>query len=207
MPDLFDQLPAPLDPPTSAVGRPLGAKRVSANGKRIGRPPGAQNRGSLQLGKYLEAQFGGMTPGQQSAEMALVKPGDVARAKADAGELVRLGLLRPVVLDLGIPKLQLAQIVKAVRLAIALGCDTRDAYLLGQKEREGLLKYVHQVLPPAKDGAGAPAATVFLVPEGEAVAAASIGQLPDDDDADPDFAEEFAAPLRQVGCGKSDEAT
>lgn len=199
MTDLFDQLPQTANLPTTVPSARAAGGRLSANGKRLGRPPGAPNKGSLQLGKYLEAQFGGMTPGQQSAEIAMVKPRDLKAARAMAKELM--------IIDLDLSPMMLAQVVKAEQLARALGCKRFEAWELLRREREALFKYVHQVLPPAKDGNGVPPATVFLVPEGEAVAAASIGQLPDDDAADPDFAEEFAAPARQVGRGKSDADT
>lgn len=193
MPDLFDQLPTPLQ---GAQTQRRGAT-LSANGKRIGRPPGARSKGSLQLGKYLEAQFGGMTPGQQSAEIAMVRPRDLKAAKAMARELG--------IVDLDLTPMMLAMVVKAEQLARGIGCKRFEAWELLRREREALFKYVHQALPPAKDAAGAPLPMVFLVPEGEA-ADAAIADLADDE-VDPDFIEEFSQSPRQVGYAKSDDAT
>lgn len=144
--------------------------------RRRGRPPGARNKRSADLGRYVEAMFGGMTPGQQAAELALIKPAEIKRAKADARELG--------VVDLDLPPLMLAMVVKATRLANALGIEKADAWVLLQKERADLMPYIHQRQAQAPDGSKKPPAppTVFLVPEGEAQA--QLADLtPDDDDA------------------------
>ena len=77
-----------------------------------------------------------MTPGQQSARLCLVTARELKAARGD---------------------LTGAMVAKAKHLAIELGCDPRDAWLLLQKEREQLLPYVHQKQPqaaePAKEGA------------------------------------------------------
>jgi hypothetical protein len=131
-----------------------------------------------------------MTPGQQSAEIALVSPDDVEAAEADARDL---GLV-----DLGLDGISLAMAVKATRLSRALRCEPYEAWLILTREREGLMKYVHQVQPQAKDRAGAPAATVYVVPEGS-VADVAAGALPGDDE-DPDFTELFdAEPVDEPG--------
>lgn len=103
-----------------------------------------------------------MTPGQQSAALALVSPKDLKAAKGDAVELGLDGL--------GLSDLALAMVVKAKRLALALGIETAGAWLLLQKEREALMPYVHQrqaqAEAPATDKT--PPATVFVIQEGEA---------------------------------------
>lgn len=134
--------------------------------RRRGRPPGAKGKRSTDLGRYIEATFGG-TPGQQAAQLALVSPREVKNAKADARALGLFDLV-----ELGLPDAMLAQVVKAHRLAIALRCDPRDAWLLMQKEREGLMPYVHQRQPQkAEEKPGAKRATVYVIPDGDAPAA------------------------------------
>lgn len=145
--------------------------------RRRGRPPGSKNLRSLDLAKYIEAAYGGLTPGQQSAAIAMVTPGEARRAAADARAL---GIVDP-----GLAPLLLALVVKARRLAIALGCEAFEAWAMLATERRDLMRYVHQVQPAAKEQSNRAPATVFLVPEGEARDAA-IGQLPDDSQ-DPDF--------------------
>ena len=78
--------------------------------------------------------------------------------------------------------------VKAKRLASALGCDAIDAWAIMSRERDGLMRYVHQVQPPARDAAGAPPATVYLIPEGEVH---EVPSLPGEEEQDPDFPELF----------------
>jgi hypothetical protein len=162
----------------------------------LGRPPGARSRRSLDLARYIEATFGGMTPGQQAAQLAMVTPQDLKNAKARALDL------RMVETDL--PPMMLAMAIKSRQLAKAIGCEPRDAWLLLQKERADLMPYVHQRQPAAADGKGKPPATVFLIPEGEAYQ----GQLPDFSDPDGDdieFAGEFGDVAGQVGQAKSDD--
>jgi hypothetical protein len=128
--------------------------------RRRGRPPGAKNRRSVDLARYVEATYGGMTPGQQAAELALVKPADLKRAKSLALELG--------ILDVALPPLMLAMAVKARQLAVAIGCETKEAWLLLQKERAELMPYIHQRRAPEAEGKAKAVPTVFLVPEGEA---------------------------------------
>lgn len=159
----------PLAAPGDLANRPLPQRR--------GRPPGAKNRRSLDLARYIEAAYGGLTPGQQSAAIALVSPKDLKRARSAAAELG--------IVDVGLEPVILALVVKARRLAIALGCEAFEAWAMLASERRDLMRYVHQVQPAAKEASARPPATVFLVPEGE-VRDLAIGQLPDDEQ-DPDF--------------------
>jgi hypothetical protein len=153
-------LNAPDQGNSAASARPA-PRRLSANGKPIGRPPGKGNKRSTDLARYIEATFGG-TPGQQAAQLALVTPAEVKRAKDDARDL-RL-------IDHGLRGLELAMVVKAAKLALALGCERRDAWLLLQKERADLMPYVHQrqAQKPASDPNAAPTATVFIMGDAEA---------------------------------------
>jgi len=121
-----------------------------------------------------------MTPGQQAAQVALVSPEDVDAAREDARAL---GMV-----DLGLEPVTLALAVKARRLAAALHCDAVDAWAIMQKERDSLMKYVHQVQPPAKEPSGVPPATVYMIPEGEVH---ELPGEPGDESQDPDFPELF----------------
>lgn len=166
--------------------------------RRRGRPPGAKNRRSVDLARYVEATYGGMTPGQQAAELAMVKPADLKKAKAAAREL---GLV-----DLELPAFMLAMAVKAAQLAKVLGCEKRDAWLLLQKERADLMPYIHQrQAPKADDGKAKAPATVFLVPDGEAVDQAQLADFSADGD-DLEFIDDLPAHPGQVGQPKSDDA-
>lgn len=176
MADLFEP------PPNSAPMQRRGAV-LSKNGKPLGRPPGARNRRSQDLGRYIEATFGGMTPGQQSAQLALVTPKDLRRAKADAKDLS--------IVDTGMDLLQLAMVVKATRLARALGCDRFDAYTMMAGERVKLMEYVHQKQPAAKPKDAGQVPTVFLIPEGEA-SNTPLLQLDDGDEETIEILEDFS---------------
>lgn len=153
--------------------------------RRRGRPPGARNKRSIDLARYVEAQFGGMTPGQQAAALCLVSPKDLRQAKAKAADLQGRGLLGA---HLPGDPMMLAMVVKAAELALAIGCDKRDAWLLLQKEREGLMPYVHQRQAQADTKSAAQPATVFMVPEGDGPAAPLLQLL--DDDAPIEFVED-----------------
>jgi hypothetical protein len=169
--------------------------------RRRGRPPGARNRSSLDLARYVEAQFGGMTPGQQAANLCLVSPRDLKTAKARAADLQARALLGA---HLPSDLMQLAMVVKAAELALALGCDKRDAWLLLQKEREGLMPYIHQRQAPAAPKDQAAPATVFIVPDGPD-GGSSPAQLVDDDDIE--FVDDLPSAGEQVGHLKSDGDT
>lgn len=164
--------------------------------RRRGRPPGSRNRRSVDLARYVEATYGGMTPGQQAAELALVKPADLKKAKAAAQEL---GLV-----DFDLPPLMLAMAVKAAQLALALGCDRKEAWLLLAKERAELLPYIHQRRAPEAEGKTKAPATVFLVPEGEAGDQAQLADFSPDED-DLDFVGDLPAEPIKVGHAKSDD--
>lgn len=96
--------------------------------RRRGRPKGAVNRRSVDLARYIEAQYGGMTPGQQSAAVALVTAKELKAAK---GSVVK------------------ALADKAAVLARELGCSKLEAWREMRAEREGLMPYVHQKRPQA----------------------------------------------------------
>lgn len=146
------------------------------NGKRIGRPPNAKGKRSTDLGRYIEATFDGATPGQQSAQLCMVSPRELRQAKAAAKDL---GLL-----DLGLDEFTLAMVVKAKRLAKAIGCETRDAWLLLQKERADLMPYIHQRRPQAAEDKGKAPVLGYMIPDdaGPQQALPDFG-LDDDDDA------------------------
>jgi hypothetical protein len=166
--------------------------------RRRGRPPGARNKRSVDLAKYIEAQYGS-TPGQQMAELAMVRPADVKRAKAEA---MALGI-DPA----GLAPLELAHLVKAKRLAKALGVTTAEAWAAGHKARVDLLPYVHQRQAQASEDKTKAPATVFLVPEADARAAEQLPDMSiDDDGAGFELIEDFGEVGHQVGNPKSDDA-
>jgi hypothetical protein len=140
------------------------------------------NKRSTDLARWIAATFGGMTPGQQSAHLALLTPEEIEAAPDAARDL---GLI-----DLGLDVIALAMAVKAKRLAKALGCEAYEAWLILTREREGLMKYVHQVQPVAREASAGATATVYIVPEND-VAELAMGQLPGDDQ-DPDFVDLLA---------------
>lgn len=142
----MDQLPLTL--PTTAPAR------------RRGRPPGVANKRSIDLARYIEARFGGLTPGQVSAQLALVSPRDIKNAKARAKDLA---IVHPPA-----DPLMLAMTVKAEELRLALGMSSRaDAWIVMMKERELLMPYVHQKrAPAAPEKAEGDRILAFMVPEG-----------------------------------------
>lgn len=156
----MDQLPLTL--PNSPIPR-----------RGRGRPPGAKNRRSLDLAKYVEATYGGMTPGQQAAALGLVTPKEIREARTKAIELGLVYTPRDPFL--------LAMVVKAAELAAALGCDRKDAWLLIQRERQELMGYVHQKQPQAAQAKPGERAMAFIVPEGQE-GAAPLLELGDDAD-------------------------
>ena len=90
---------------------PLQLTSESPLPRRRGRPRGSSNKRSMDLAKYVAAQFGS-TPGQQMAELAMVTPAQVKRARAEAAEL-------GIAIE-GLSPLELAHLVKAKRLSRAL---------------------------------------------------------------------------------------
>lgn len=123
-----------------------------------GRPKGSTNKRSGDLQKYVEAQFSGLTPGQQSAQIALVTAKELRDAKGD---------------------LLMAMALKARALAHLLGCETKEAWLLMQRERADLLPYVHQKRAPKaeEDGKDAPPVTFVAVPMDGMTAANQGGEV------------------------------
>lgn len=123
-----------------------------------GRPKGSGNKRSGDLQRYVEAVYGGLTPGQQSAAIGLVTSKELREA---GGDLV------------------IAMAMKASRLARLIGCEGKEAWLLMQKERAELLPYIHQKLPPKADGGqgDTPTHTFYAVPVEETTAAGGGVQL------------------------------
>jgi len=123
-----------------------------------GRPKGSTNKRSGDLQKYVEAQFAGLTPGQQSAQIALVSAAELRAAKGDV---------------------MVAMAVKARDLARMLGCEAKEAWLLMQRERADLLPYIHQKRAPKAedDGKDAPPVTFVAVPVDGMTAAGQGGEL------------------------------
>ena len=142
---------------------------VAPAGRRgPGRPKGSTNKRSGDLQKYVEAQFQGLTPGQQSAQIALVTAAELRAAKGD---------------------LLLAMGQKAKALAHLLGCEAKEAWLLMQRERADLLPYIHQKrAPKAEEDPGAEKAphVIIGVPI-EAGTAAGDGGMAGEWDTPPDL--------------------
>lgn len=185
----------PLLPPSESPHSQRRGARLSVHGKPLGRPPKSPNRRQGDLAKYIEAQYGS-TPGQQIAQLAMVTPAQVGRARREALELG----IDPTGLD----PIDLAHLVKAKRLAQAMGVTTAEAYAAGHKARVDLLPYVHQRQPQAAESKTKAPATVYLIPEGEA-----HQQLPDfsagDDGDGLEILEEMPTGGHQVGSGQSDD--
>lgn len=125
-----------------------------------GRPKGSGNKRSGDLQRYVEAQFAGMTPGQQSAQIGLVTAKELRDAKGD---------------------LLLAMAAKARALAGLLGCEAKEAWLLMQRERADLLPYVHQKRATKEEPTGKdqPTHTFIAIPMDQQAAAgdgASAGE-------------------------------
>lgn len=145
--------------------------------KRRGRPPGSGNKRSVDLAKYLEATFAGATPGVQAAQVSMVTPAEIRRARSDAKELG--------IRDLGLQPIALAMVVKAHKLAKALGHDTTPAgaWSAMQREREGLMAYVHQKQAPKADKGEAVQLPLVIMMEDGADLGASMDFAEDDADA------------------------
>lgn len=117
-----------------------------------GRPRGSTNKRSGDLQRYVEAQYGGLTPGQQAAAVGLVTGKELREA---GGDMIR------------------AMAAKARDLAMQLDIAPALAWELMRKERADLLPYIHQKLPPkAEAGQGdTPTHTFYAVPIEETTAA------------------------------------
>jgi hypothetical protein len=106
--------------------------------KRRGRPKGSKNKRSSDLLAWVTAEYGGLTPGQQSAAISLVTAKEVR-------------LARPLARELGVSPVLAAMMIKAEKIAKHMGWHTKDAWAAMTKEREILLPYVHQRQPQAPD--------------------------------------------------------
>ena len=117
-----------------------------------GRPKGSANKRSGDLQRYVEAVYGGMTPGQQSAQIALVTAKELREAGGD---------------------LMTAMAMKAMTLASMIGCDGKEAWLLMQRERADLLPYIHQKRAQKEEAApgDVPTHTYVAIPMEEGTAA------------------------------------
>ncbi len=125
-----------------------------------GRPKGSGNKRSGDLQRYVEAQFAGMTPGQQSAAIGLVSAKELREA---GGDLLK------------------AMALKARMLAMELDCAPAAAWALMQKERSDLLPYIHQKRATKEEATGqaGPSLTFVAIPMDMATAAgdgASAGE-------------------------------
>lgn len=134
-----------------------------------GRPKGSSNKRSGDLQRYVEAVYGGMTPGQQSAQIGLVT---AAELRAQGGDLLA------------------AMALKALTLAQLLGCEGKEAWLLMQRERADLLPYIHQKrAPKAEDADGDEATHTYVAVPIEDATAAGTGQVQGQWDTPPDMLE------------------
>ncbi|WP_312145242.1 hypothetical protein [Brevundimonas sp.] len=133
-----------------------------------GRPKGSTNKRSGDLQRYVEAQFNGLTPGQQSAQIALVTAKEL---RACNGDLLS------------------AMALKAKELARLLGCEAKEAWLLMQRERADLLPYIHQKRAPKaeEDGDQEKAPHVIIGVPMEAGTAAGSGEIPGEWDTPQDL--------------------
>lgn len=107
-------------------------------GARRGRPKGSKNKRSSDLLSWVVAEYGGLTPGQQSAAISLVTAKEVREA-------------RPLARELRVSPVLAAMMVKAEKIAKHMGWHTKDAWAAMTKEREILLPYVHQRQPQAPE--------------------------------------------------------
>lgn len=165
MADLFDTSPATGLLPTAgaAVGNP-----------RRGRPKGSTNKRSGDLQAILVHTYGGRTPGQQLAQVCMVTPAEVRKAKGRAREL-------------GLTAELMAMIEKAERLAQAMGWPgqqgVKDAWAMMYKAYGELLPYVHQRLAPKEAEKGAQQLPMILMdpePAGGAALPSSFGNVEED---------------------------
>ena len=106
--------------------------------KKRGRPPGSTGKKSTDLVRYIEAHYGGLTPGQQLAAVGLVS----AREVKAAAKVARRAKLDPVVVAMGL---------KAKALAELLGVELGAAWAMMRDATTELMPYVHQKRPLAVD--------------------------------------------------------
>lgn len=180
---------------------PLGHPE-SPQTRRAGRPRGARNRRTADLGKYLAHRYGGMTTGQQLAELCMITARELREAKA----FIREHELK------GVSPMVIAQARRAHALAVALNdhqpaadrCSPKEAMAILIKAQVELMPYVHQKLPPKADGENAPPATVFMVPDGDGSSLPLIPDTSDDVDDQPiDFIDVARSDAPQVAPPKS----
>lgn len=161
--------------------------------KRLGRPKGSKNKRSSDLKNWIVAEYGGLTPGQQSAAVALVTAKEVR-------------LARPAAREMGLSPVLVAMMQKAEKIAAFMGWDKRDAWAAMTHERKELLPYIHQRQPQAPEAPkGDGDRPVLLVAD---VGADSIdardlgGDGPEDDDLQG-FQQLSAPEVEQVSRPKS----
>lgn len=145
---------------------PLQMGNEPAGRRRPGRPKGSANKRSGDLQRYIEAQYGGLTPGQQSAQLGLVTAAELRDAKGD---------------------LVMAMAAKASKLARLLGCEARDAWILMQKERADLLPYIHQKLPTKPEEPTTTQPVTFVAVPVDTMTAADGGAALGEWDTPPDM--------------------
>ena len=160
----------PMLPGLAGVLTPEGGEGGGAG--RRGRPPGAKNKRSSDLKNWIVAEYGGLTPGQQSAAIGLVTAKEVRKA-------------RPIARELGLNPVLVAMLEKAKTIAAYMEWDVGAAWAVMFKEREGLLPYVHQRQPQApeapKGDAGRPLLLVADVGATGQDARDLGGDAPEDD--------------------------
>lgn len=113
-----------------------GGAAVAPAPRKRGRPPGSTGKKSTDLVRYIEAHYGGLTPGQQLAAVGLVSAREVAKV---AKKAKRAGL-DPVVL---------AMAEKAQALAQLMGWEVATAWAMMREATSELMPYVHQKRPAA----------------------------------------------------------
>ncbi|WP_303829383.1 hypothetical protein [Asticcacaulis taihuensis] len=111
---------------------PSGAPEKSARG----RPKGSKNKATGDLLKWISAQTGGLTPGQQLAALVMVTPKDIR-----AGKAARLADGKPVK---GIPPVMLGYWYRRAQLMELFGWTEDKADGVMAKLQDMLLPYVHQ---------------------------------------------------------------
>jgi hypothetical protein len=114
-------------------GQDVGAGAAVPARKR-GRPKGSTGKRSTDLVRYIEAHYGGLTPGQQLAAVGMVSAREVTAVRKKA----RQARLDPVVVAMG---------VKAKALAELLVIDLTTAWGMMRDAQSELMPYVHQKRP------------------------------------------------------------
>lgn len=125
---------------------PLGLGPLSGTvEKKRGRPKGARNKASGDLGKWFQS-VSGSTPGQQLIELVAITPRDIrlakAWAKSEKNVLVQ-GVGQAVDLAAFTPR-ALAMIWKAHNFALLNRMGLQEAWAMMFKASDILMPYVHQ---------------------------------------------------------------